>query len=202
MYKKHNLFFILSISAIFLFLLISPLSIFSEEPEPTGETSTISAMTFGLNLFKEIAGPAPNENIFISPLSVKLALAMTLNGTDGGTRDEMRRVLGFEDIPQDKINNAFEKAVAALTDPESETILKIANSIWYRRGLTFKEDFLNTNRKYFNAEITGLDFSSPEAADIINRWVSDNTKQKVRGCITISSGLGSDISKCLDMTFQ
>jgi hypothetical protein len=33
-------------------------------------------------------------------------------------------------------------------------------------------------------------------------WVSDNTKQKVRGCITISSGLGSDISKCLDMTFQ
>ena len=33
-------------------------------------------------------------------------------------------------------------------------------------------------------------------------WVSDNTQQKVRGCITISSGLGSDISKCVDMTFQ
>ena len=33
-------------------------------------------------------------------------------------------------------------------------------------------------------------------------WVSDNTKQRVRGCLTISSGLGSDISKCLDMTFQ
>jgi hypothetical protein len=33
-------------------------------------------------------------------------------------------------------------------------------------------------------------------------WASDNTAQKVRGCITISSGLGSDISKCLDMAFQ
>jgi hypothetical protein len=33
-------------------------------------------------------------------------------------------------------------------------------------------------------------------------WVADTTQQKVRGCITISSGLGSDISKCLDMTFQ
>ena len=33
-------------------------------------------------------------------------------------------------------------------------------------------------------------------------WASDNTKQRVRGCITISSGLGTDISKCLDMTFQ
>jgi hypothetical protein len=33
-------------------------------------------------------------------------------------------------------------------------------------------------------------------------WASDNNVQKVRGCIIISSGLGSDISKCLDMTFQ
>ena len=33
-------------------------------------------------------------------------------------------------------------------------------------------------------------------------WASDNNAQKVRGCIIISSGLGSDISKCVDMTFQ
>jgi hypothetical protein len=33
-------------------------------------------------------------------------------------------------------------------------------------------------------------------------WASDTTTLKVRGCIIISSGLGSDISKCLDMTFQ
>src|SRR5437764_10319880 len=33
-------------------------------------------------------------------------------------------------------------------------------------------------------------------------WAADTTAQKIRGCITISSGLGSDISKCLDMTFQ
>src|ERR1700719_4603798 len=33
-------------------------------------------------------------------------------------------------------------------------------------------------------------------------WASDDNARKVRGCIIISSGLGSDISKCLDMTFQ
>jgi hypothetical protein len=33
-------------------------------------------------------------------------------------------------------------------------------------------------------------------------WAADTTQQKVRGCIIISSGLGSDITKCLDMTFQ
>jgi hypothetical protein len=33
-------------------------------------------------------------------------------------------------------------------------------------------------------------------------WVSDATAQKVRGCITIASGLGSDVSKCVDMKFE
>jgi len=33
-------------------------------------------------------------------------------------------------------------------------------------------------------------------------WASDNNARKVRGCISISSGLGSDISKCLDMKFE
>jgi hypothetical protein len=33
-------------------------------------------------------------------------------------------------------------------------------------------------------------------------WASDNNAQKVRGCIIISSGLGSDVTKCLDMKFQ
>jgi hypothetical protein len=33
-------------------------------------------------------------------------------------------------------------------------------------------------------------------------WAADVNTQKVRGCIIISSGLGSDISKCLDMKFE
>ncbi|QDM15242.1 hypothetical protein FNL55_04070 [Tardiphaga sp. vice352] len=33
-------------------------------------------------------------------------------------------------------------------------------------------------------------------------WASDITTQKLRGCITIASGLGSDISKCVDMKFE
>ncbi|HEX7531154.1 MAG TPA: hypothetical protein VF333_08415 [Pyrinomonadaceae bacterium] len=33
-------------------------------------------------------------------------------------------------------------------------------------------------------------------------WAGDNTAQRVRGCITVSSGLGSDVSKCVDMKFE
>lgn len=33
-------------------------------------------------------------------------------------------------------------------------------------------------------------------------WASDNGAQKVRGCLTIASGLGSDVTKCQDMKFE
>ena len=33
-------------------------------------------------------------------------------------------------------------------------------------------------------------------------WASDGRQPKVRGCIVIASGLGSDVSRCIDMTFQ
>ena len=33
-------------------------------------------------------------------------------------------------------------------------------------------------------------------------WASDTTAQKLRGCITINPGLGPDINRCLDMTFD
>lgn len=33
-------------------------------------------------------------------------------------------------------------------------------------------------------------------------WASDTTAQKLRGCVTINPGLGPDISRCLDMTFD
>lgn len=33
-------------------------------------------------------------------------------------------------------------------------------------------------------------------------WASDMTTQKVRGCISIASGFGSDIMRCVDMKFE
>jgi hypothetical protein len=33
-------------------------------------------------------------------------------------------------------------------------------------------------------------------------WASDNAAARVRGCITIASGLGSDVAKCVDMKFE
>ena len=71
-------------------------------------------------------------------------------------------------------------------------------------GCTKKPRIFETDGKYdFDATETEPpntnSFFGPGGYSI---WAADMTAQKIRGCITISSGLGSDISKCLDMTFQ
>jgi serpin B len=55
----------------------------------------------------------------------------------------------------------------------------IANSIWARKDLTFKQDFLDRNRDYYGAEVTNLDFGSAEAVQAINQWVSKHTHDKI-----------------------
>ncbi|RTE90000.1 hypothetical protein D6B98_28620 [Bradyrhizobium sp. LVM 105] len=71
-------------------------------------------------------------------------------------------------------------------------------------GCTKKPRIFETDGKYdFDATETEPpntnSFFGPGGYSV---WAADVGAQKVRGCITISSGLGSDISKCLDMTFQ
>lgn len=71
-------------------------------------------------------------------------------------------------------------------------------------GCTRKPRIFETDGKYdFDATETEPpntnSFFGPGGYSV---WAADVAAQKVRGCITISSGLGSDIAKCLDMTFQ
>jgi hypothetical protein len=33
-------------------------------------------------------------------------------------------------------------------------------------------------------------------------WASDTAARKVRGCIVVNSGLGEDVTRCVDMTFE
>jgi len=152
------------------------------KPVPTMKPSILKN-SFNYNLFRQIVADSPEKNIFISPFSVSQALAMTWNGSSGATREEMRRVLGFDNLPDSTVNEAFAELSRKLPDLDPDLNFQIANSVWYRQGLSFEENFLNINREYFNAEITGLDFSRPDAADFINDWVSDQTNGKITNMI-------------------
>ena len=129
-----------------------------------------SITDFAIRMF---AASENGENVFISPVSILLALAMTSNGAAGDTLIQMEQVFG---IKRDEINEYFHTYLNSLTRSEKAE-LAIANSIWFKKDprLTVKESFLQKNADYYGAEIYKTPFDITTLADI-NSWVNRETK--------------------------
>jgi serpin B len=156
-----------------------------EPVEPVPTASLVAADNrFGARLFGELFREEPGKNIFISPPSIALALAMAWNGAAGETRSAMATALGLEGVSPAEVNPANAARLAALRDGDAEVTLEVANSIWSRRGIPLAGDFVKTNRDYYGAEAAELDFGTPEAVATINRWVSDRTRGRIPGIIS------------------
>jgi len=134
---------------------------------------------FGLNLFRAIAAAEGDTNIFISPLSVAMALGMTLNGAAGETYTAMKETLELTGLTEEEINQAYRSLMDLLTDLDPKVVFEIANSIWYREGFGISPTFVDLNRTYFDAVVQALDFSTPGAAGIINQWVDNATHGRI-----------------------
>ncbi len=144
-------------------------------------SSVASANTkFGFTLLMDLREREPGENIFISPLSISIALTMTYNGAVGETERAMAEVLEIEGLDLDTVNYSNAALRKSLENPDPKVEISIANSIWSRQGVEFNSDFLDRNRLFFEAEIASLDFSTPQATEIINRWVDTNTNGKIQ----------------------
>jgi serine protease inhibitor len=139
---------------------------------------------FAFELLHEVAADADaGENVFISPLSVSLALAMTLNGAEGETHDAMREAMQLTGLSQQEINEAYKKLMADLLSVDPKVVMNIANSIWYRQGFQVQPPFIDVNREYYDAKVQSVDFDSPGAVDIINKWVADKTNDLIKSII-------------------
>ncbi len=134
---------------------------------------------FGFNLFNEIWETEQNQNIFISPFSVSVALAMTLNGASGETELAMTDTLRLNALSSDVVNSSFYQLQNTLQTSDPKVTLTIANSLWGREGFQFKTDFLQRNKLYFNADTSILDFLNPSTLQTINQWVNENTNSKI-----------------------
>jgi len=134
---------------------------------------------FSFNIFKKIAQAEPDKNVFISPLSISMALGMTLNGADGSTYQAMKNTLFLLGLTQQEINESYQSLIELLTKIDNEVIMQIANSIWYRNSIQVKQPFIETNQKYFNAVVNAMNFNDPATVNTINNWVKVSTKGKI-----------------------
>ncbi len=130
-----------------------------------------------------------DDNLFFSPHSISVALAMTYAGARGNTAEQMARVLHFT-LPQAQLHPAFNALDLALQPAqpygdERPFTLDIANSLWGERDYTFRAEFLDLLARNYGAGLRLTDFrTAPEPArEAINQWVSEQTKERIRDLI-------------------
>ena len=147
-----------------------------QKVEPLEEmTAQNAAVTdFGIRLLQ--ATLEEGENTLLSPLSVVSALAMTANGAEGETREQMEQVLG---LTVEELNAYMYTYMLKLPD-EKFGQLQLANSIWFSDAETFQveQDFLQTNADYYGADIYKRKFDK-SAAEEINEWVAEKTDEMI-----------------------
>ena len=149
------------------------------QPIVPASTATLAAFDrFALELLRESL-PA-EHNLLISPLSVHLALGMTLNGARGNTALEMLSTLGDSKLGIQDINTASRYWLNSITTKDKNTTVSIANSVWFDQRYSPSTEFLQTNANYFTAGVRKLDFADAGTLAVINKWVSDATEGTIQ----------------------
>lgn len=146
----------------------------------SGERSLIEGSnSFAFGFLREVDEGEGNPNVFISPLSAAMALAMTMNGARGETLGEMRATLGFADMPLSEINRSYASLIELLLGLDENVEMSIANSLWLREGMNFHDAFLEATTEHYDAITETLDFNDPASAGVINAWVDDMTHGRI-----------------------
>ena len=141
---------------------------------------------FAFDLFQAVR--ERDTNLFYSPYSISLALAMTYAGARGVTEEQVGDTLHFT-LAQERLHPAFNALDLELASRgelpegwEGEGFrLNIANSLWGQTGYSFLPDFLDVLAEDYGAGLRLLNFmNAPEESRIvINGWVSNQTEGKI-----------------------
>ncbi len=140
--------------------------------------------TLGMNLLREMRkGAGGKGNIVFSPLSVQLALGMTLNGADGETAKQMHDAMALGAMPLGDANMSARSLINSLAQADESVELSLADSIWLERGLALNPDFAAACRDYYDAEVTETNLTSRFALKQMDDWVKAKTNGRIKSII-------------------
>ena len=122
-----------------------------------GQRLSAANTKFALDVYKRHTS-ATDANIFMSPLSISVALAMTYVGARGATKSQMTDVLHFDDVQEDHLHQTFTDVQSALNKPGQPYKLYMANRLFGDKSYTFLDEFLAAGRKHYDAELAAVDF--------------------------------------------
>jgi serine protease inhibitor len=147
--------------------------------DPNEQVVIEAGNEFAFDLFGALARSQPDSNVFVSPISVSMALGMAVNGAEGETYQQMVETLGLSTLTLDQINSSYQGLIDLLLDLDPSVETNVANSVWIREDFPVEDTFLEVNRRYFDATAQTLDFESPAAPPTINDWVRRETRGRI-----------------------
>jgi serpin B len=155
------------------------------------EQLTAGNQEFALDLYRLLADGA-DGNLFLSPHSISVALAMTYAGARGSTEAQMAEALHFT-LPQDRLHAAFNQLDLALSQRGEGAEgkdgggfrLHVVNALWGQQDHSFLEAYLDTLARYYGAGIHLVDFrrDAEAARQLINDWASEQTEGRIEDLI-------------------
>lgn len=143
---------------------------------------------FALDFHKFLMNDATlsSQNLFYSPASLFVALAMAHFGAKGKTAEEMSRILHLSALSPFALNNQMKEFVLTLnTSSDNKTKLLIANKIFLEKSFEVLEAFKSGTREFYDAEVGLVDFKfhAEQARKNINEWVEEKTNHKIKDLI-------------------
>ena len=138
---------------------------------------------FAIDLYERLKNT--EGNLFYSPYSVSVALAMTLVGARSDTETQMAQALHF-DLDQAPLHAALGRLQNTLNSVQQKGYvqLRIANALWPQQAYPLREEFLDMVKKHYGVSLSALDYRDAERArKTINDWVAAETEGKITDLI-------------------
>ncbi len=152
--------------------------------DTAGTNPLVTATTqFGLRIANHLLGQQPDATFFISPVGLSSALTLACLGATGETRQEMEQTLGLADLPLEELRTAVARSHARLDQLDPAVQLRVATALFTRVDWPPQPGFVQQSRELFGADVTALDFASPEAVQTINAWVRARTDGNIDGIV-------------------
>ncbi|KAM6186340.1 leukocyte elastase inhibitor-like [Rhynchocyon petersi] len=139
---------------------------------------------FALDLFRDLNEKNPAGNIFFSPFSISLGLAMVFSGAKGNSATQLSEAFYFDEV--EEVHSKFQNLNATISKRDVPYILKLANKLYGEKTYHFLLDFLDSIQKMYRADLASVDFqhASVEAMKEINQWVKEQTEGRIPELLT------------------